>query len=87
MHAPLPGSIAQGAYDLCRWLSLGIHVVAANKRLGAGPLPDYQAVKTAQRKYCTHFLAEVGPHAKRESIALYTALCEPLQTGAVNNQQ
>ena len=44
----------------CRWLSLGIHVIAANKRLGAGPLADYQAVQEAQRKYCTHFLAEVG---------------------------
>ena len=60
MQAPFQGSMARYRMMPCRWLSLGIHVIAANKRLGAGPLADYQAVQEAQRKYRTHFLAEVG---------------------------
>lgn len=44
---------------MCRWLSLGIHVIAANKRLGSGPLGDYLAVREAQRRYRARFLAEV----------------------------
>ncbi len=43
----------------CRWLSLGIHVITPNKRMGSGPLQDYLAVKEAQRRYGVHFLAEV----------------------------
>ena len=53
----------------CRWLSLGIHVITPNKRMGSGPLQDYLAVKDAQRRYGVHFLAEVCsllPH-KREA--------------------
>ena len=46
-------------YACCRWLSLGIHVVTPNKRLGSGPLADYLQVKEAQRRYGAHFLAEV----------------------------
>ena len=42
-----------------RWLSLGIHVITPNKRLGSGPLADYLAVKEAQRHYHAHFMAEV----------------------------
>lgn len=46
-----------------RWLSLGIHVITPNKRLGSGPLVDYLAVKEAQRHYGTNFMAEVTPDA------------------------
>ena len=46
-----------------RWLSLGIHVITPNKRLGSGPLADYLAVKEAQRHYGTNFMAEVTPDA------------------------
>ena len=48
----------QAAND-CRWLSLGIHVITPNKRMGSGPLQDYLAVKEGQRRYGVHFLAEV----------------------------
>ncbi|EIE19690.1 homoserine dehydrogenase [Coccomyxa subellipsoidea C-169] len=41
-----------------KWLSLGIHVITPNKRLGSGPLADYLAVKEAQRHYHAHFMAE-----------------------------
>ena len=61
MQAPFRCIVARCRSVPCRWLSLGIHVIAANKRLGAGPLADYTALQDAQRKYRTHFLAEVAP--------------------------
>jgi hypothetical protein len=53
-----------------RWLSLGIHVIAANKRLGSGPLGDYLAVREAQRRYRARFLAEV--HAPDQAVPAHT---------------
>ncbi|CAK0785856.1 hypothetical protein CVIRNUC_009068 [Coccomyxa viridis] len=43
-----------------KWLSLGIHVVTPNKRMGSGPLQEYLQVKEAQRRYGAHFLAEAS---------------------------
>lgn len=55
-----------------RWLSLGIHVITPNKRLGSGPLADYLAVKEAQRRYGATFMAEVTPDATKKRPCLHT---------------
>lgn len=38
----------------------GIHVVSPNKRLTAGPLDDYLAVKQLQRECKAHYMYEVS---------------------------
>jgi len=37
----------------------GIHVVTPNKKLGSGPLTQYQAIKRVGRNSYTHFFYEV----------------------------
>lgn len=37
----------------------GIHVVTPNKKLGSGPLSQYQGIKRVGRNSYTHFFYEV----------------------------
>lgn len=41
------------------WMSLGCHIATPNKKLGAGPLERYNAVRQQQRASGTHFMYEV----------------------------
>ena len=41
------------------WMQQGIHVVTPNKKLGSGPLDQYQAVRRMQREGYIHFFYEV----------------------------
>ncbi len=50
-HRPWPG----------RWLGQGIHVVTPNKRLGSGPLREYQAAMQAARSGGGMFFCEARP--------------------------
>lgn len=38
----------------------GIHIVTPNKKLGSGPLEQYQTVRRMQREGYIHFFYEVG---------------------------
>ncbi|KXZ53017.1 hypothetical protein GPECTOR_8g385 [Gonium pectorale] len=40
------------------WMEKGIHVVTPNKKLGSGPLDQYQAVRRMQREGYIHFFYE-----------------------------
>ncbi|PNW69854.1 hypothetical protein CHLRE_18g749447v5 [Chlamydomonas reinhardtii] len=40
------------------WMQQGIHVVTPNKKLGSGPLDQYQAVRRMQREGYIHFFYE-----------------------------
>ena len=42
------------------WLSSGIHVIATNKRAGAGDADSYAAIQRAQKEHYTHFFAEAS---------------------------
>ena len=42
------------------WMERGAHVITPNKKLGSGPLGQYQAVKRLGRDSYTHFFYEVG---------------------------
>jgi len=48
-----------------RWLSTGIHVITANKKLCSGPLDEWTKVRNTYREHGTHFMYEVchTPHA------------------------
>jgi aspartokinase/homoserine dehydrogenase 1 len=39
----------------------GIHIVTPNKKLGSGPLQQYQAVKKIGRESYIHFFYEARP--------------------------
>lgn len=41
------------------WMKQGIHVVTPNKKLGSGPLAQYQAVRKLTRRSYTHWFYEV----------------------------
>lgn len=43
------------------WMGEGINIITPNKKLGSGPLGQYQAVKKVQRESYIHFFYEVGP--------------------------
>jgi len=51
------------------WLKQGIHVVTPNKKLGAGPLDQYRAVRAFSRESYTHFLYEATVGAGLPVIA------------------
>ena len=51
------------------WLRQGIHVVTPNKKLGAGSLAQYRAVKAFSRESYTHFLYEATVGAGLPVIA------------------
>lgn len=71
-----------------RWLSLGIHVITPNKRLGSGPLADYLAVKEAQHRYGASFMAEVTPDALKtipcQKYLLQLCICPGVGSSNVN---
>lgn len=41
------------------WIKKGIHIITPNKKLGAGPLEQYLAVRKRQRESYTHWFYEV----------------------------
>ncbi len=41
------------------WMKQGIHIITPNKKLGSGPLEQYQAVKKLGRESYIHFFYEV----------------------------
>jgi homoserine dehydrogenase len=41
------------------WMGEGINIITPNKKLGSGPLGQYQAVKKVQRESYIHFFYEV----------------------------
>ena len=51
------------------WLKQGIHVITPNKKLGAGSLAQYRAVKAFSRESYTHFLYEATVGAGLPVIA------------------
>jgi len=40
------------------WMTQGIHIITPNKKLGSGPMEQYQAVKKLGRESYTHFFYE-----------------------------
>jgi aspartokinase/homoserine dehydrogenase 1 len=42
------------------WMQEGINIITPNKKLGSGPLDQYQAVKKVQRESYIHFFYEVS---------------------------
>eukprot|EP00210_Caulerpa_lentillifera_P002135 g2049.t1 len=51
------------------WIEKGIHVITPNKKLGAGPLERYRAVRQTQRESYTHWLYETTVGAGLPVIA------------------
>jgi bifunctional aspartokinase / homoserine dehydrogenase 1 len=51
------------------WLKQGIHVITPNKKLGAGPLAQYKAVRSYSRANYTHWLYEATVGAGLPVIA------------------
>jgi len=41
------------------WMQRGINIITPNKKLGSGPLEQYQAVRKMQRESYIHFFYEV----------------------------
>lgn len=60
------------------WLERGIHVVTPNKRLGAGPLARYRAVRELGRGLSRHFFYEATVGA---GLPVITTLRDLIQTG------
>jgi aspartokinase/homoserine dehydrogenase 1 len=46
------------ASNYLSWMQKGIHVITPNKKLGSGPLEQYQAVRKIQREGYVHFFYE-----------------------------
>jgi homoserine dehydrogenase len=42
------------------WMRQGLNIITPNKKLGSGPLVQYQAVRKMQRESYIHFFYEVG---------------------------
>ncbi|CAL8471344.1 g10886 [Coccomyxa elongata] len=61
-----------------KWLTLGIHVITPNKRLGSGPLADYLAVKEAQHRYGASFMSEATVGA---GLPVLSTLQSMIKTG------
>ena len=60
------------------WLSAGIHVVAANKKAGSGPLEYYEQMRKVRRQHLTHFLCETTVGA---GLPIIETLRDLRQTG------
>ncbi len=60
------------------WLERGIHVVTPNKRLGAGPLARYRAVRELGRGLSRHFFYEATVGA---GLPVITTLRDLIETG------
>jgi len=60
------------------WLKAGIHVVAANKKAGSGPLEYCQRLRDARRQNLTHFLYETTVGA---GLPIIETLRDLRQTG------
>lgn len=41
------------------WMKQGLNIITPNKKLGSGPLEQYQAVRKMQRESYIHFFYEV----------------------------
>ncbi len=61
------------AQQYLNWMKQGIHIVTPNKKLGSGPLEQYQAVKKVGRESYIHFFYEVSEGAIREGRRLAQA--------------
>jgi hypothetical protein len=67
------------AQHYLQWMQEGIHIITPNKKLGSGPLAQYQAVRRMQRESLVHFFYEGTVGA---GLPVIGTLKHLLETGA-----
>jgi hypothetical protein len=67
------------AQHYLQWMEQGIHIITPNKKLGSGPLQQYQAVRRMQRESMVHFFYEGTVGA---GLPVIGTLKHLLETGA-----
>ncbi|KAI0562668.1 fusion protein of aspartate kinase and homoserine dehydrogenase [Gracilaria domingensis] len=61
-----------------KWLKRGIHIITPNKKANSGPMEYYRAMRTAQRRFNSHFLYEANVGA---GLPIISSIRDLLRTG------